>query len=404
VSALTVAVVGCGTGGPAAALFLSRAGHRVRLFERVAEPGSVGAGLLLQPTGLGVLQELGLAQGALSRGARVDRLDGRTLGGRPVLELAYASLDPRLHGVGIHRGVLFDLLVGAVRESAVSLETGTGIAGVDGDHLVTEDGTRRGPYDLIVVADGARSSLRPTLGLRHRATPYPWGALWAVLQDPELLFEDVLFQVYGDTRRMVGFLPTGQGPRGGPPLVSLFWSLPVGSEDGLLADGVDAFKSAVLAMVPQAEPLLAQVQEPKDLVMARYHDVRMSRFHTGRTVVIGDAAHATSPQLGQGANLALVDAWVLARAVASEPDVASALGRYERLRRPHLRYYQWASRWLTPVFQSSLFPVAWPRDLLMAPVCRAPFFRDLMLTTLAGVRTGPFSTLAESPARPLLSD
>lgn len=398
-STLDIAVVGCGTGGPAAALFLARAGHRVTLFERVQDPGPVGAGIMLQPTGLGVLRELGLAQGVLSSGARVDHLDGRTTGGRAVLDLSYATLDPSLYGVGIHRGVLFDLLLGAVRQSAVTLETGTGIARVDGDHLVTETGTRRGPYDLVIVADGARSALRPTLGLRHRADPYPWGALWAVLEDPDQLFADTLFQVYGDTRRMVGFLPSGQGPSGGPPLTSLFWSLPVGSETAFMAGGVDRFKAAVLEMVPRAAPLLTQVQSPDDLVMARYHDVRMARFHTDNSVVIGDAAHAMSPQLGQGANLALIDAWVLARTLASEPDVPSALARYERLRRPHLRYYQLASRWLTPVFQSHLFPVGWARDLFMAPFCRASPFRDLMLTTLAGVRTGPLSVLRDSPAQ-----
>ena len=398
-ASLDIAVVGCGTGGPAAALFLARAGHRVTLYERVPDPGPVGAGILLQPTGLGVLADLGLVEGALSRGAVVRRLDGWTTGGRAVLDLAYADHDPRLHGVGIHRGVLFDLFLEVVRHSPVVLETGVGIAQVGGDTLVGEDGQRRGPFDLVVVADGARSTLRSTLGLRHRADPYPWGALWAVLEDPEQLFGDVLFQVYGDTRRMVGFLPTGLGPSGEVPLTSLFWSLPVGSEDTLLADGVAAFHRAVLEMVPRAAPLLEQVQTPDDLVMARYWDVRLARWHTDRVVVIGDAAHAMSPQLGQGANLALVDAWVLARALAGTAGVAAALQRYERLRRPHLRYYQLASRWLTPVFQSHFVPVAWPRDLLMAPFCRAPFFRDLMLTTLAGTRTGPFGTLADSPHR-----
>lgn len=396
---LPIAVVGCGTGGPAAALFLARAGHDVTLFERVADPGPVGAGLLLQPTGLGVLEELGLLQGALSAGARVERLYGATPGGRPVLDLAYSALRADLHGVGLHRGVLFQLLFGAVTRSDVTLRTGVDIAAQDGEHLVDQSGERHGPFALVVVADGARSGLRGQLGLRFRADPYPWGALWAVLQDPDGAFDGVLSQVYGDTRRMVGFLPTGVGPTGGPPLVSLFWSLPVGTEDALLADGVDGIKGAIADLAPQAGSLLGQLRSPEDLVMARYWDVHMPRFHTSRAVVIGDAAHATSPQLGQGANLALCDAWTLDRCLRAAPTVADALVAYERQRRPHLRYYQWASRWLTPVFQSGLVPVGWGRDLLMGPVCQLPFFRDLMLTTLAGVQTGPFSVLQDSPAR-----
>jgi 2-polyprenyl-6-methoxyphenol hydroxylase-like FAD-dependent oxidoreductase len=395
--ALRVGIVGGGTGGPAAALFLSRAGHQVTLFERVENPGPVGAGLLLQPTGLGVLQDLGLRQGAVSAGARVTRLDGRTPGGRPVLALSYKALGPDMYGVGIHRGVLFDLLIDAVRNSDVQFVTGAEVTGFSDDALQLADRSQQGPFDLVVVADGARSTLRSQLPMRHRVDQYPWGALWAVLEDPDQLFKESLFQVYGDTRRMVGFLPTGQSPSGGPPLVSLFWSLRVGAEDALLADGVDAFKQSVRVLAPQSEPLLGQIQGPQDLVMARYWDVRMACFHTDRIVVIGDAAHATSPQLGQGANLALVDAWILSRCVGEQATIAQALQAYEKQRRPHLRYYQWASRWLTPVFQSSLVPVGWGRDLLMGPICRAPFFRDLMLTTLVGVSTGPFSTLRDSP-------
>ena len=68
---LDIAVVGCGVAGQAAAILLADAGHAVTIFERFAEPRPIGAGLLLQPTGLAVLRELGLADEALAQGARV---------------------------------------------------------------------------------------------------------------------------------------------------------------------------------------------------------------------------------------------------------------------------------------------------------------------------------------------
>ncbi len=102
------------------------------------------------------------------------------------------------------------------------------------------------------------------------------------------------------------------------------------------------------------------------------------------------AAHGTSPQLGQGANLALVDAWTLSDALAQHNDIEAALERYEHVRRGHVGYYQLASRWLTPFFQSHNRALPALRDAFMGPFCRLPLAGDIMVTTLSGVRCLPF--------------
>src|SRR5580700_9729004 len=122
--ALRVAVVGCGTAGAAAALFLARAGHDVTVFERVPEPGPVGAGIMMQPAGLLVLERLSLVERVLTRGSRVERLVCETTDGRSVLDLRYGALSEGLYGVGLHRGVLFETLYGAIEGSAVQLALG----------------------------------------------------------------------------------------------------------------------------------------------------------------------------------------------------------------------------------------------------------------------------------------
>jgi 2-polyprenyl-6-methoxyphenol hydroxylase-like FAD-dependent oxidoreductase len=124
------------------------------------------------------------------------------------------------------------------------------------------------------------------------------------------------------------------------------------------------------------------------LTFAAYHDVVMPRWHVTHAVLLGDAAHATSPQLGQGCNLALCDAAALADAVAAEPTVDLALASYTASRREHLGFYQLATRWLTPFFQGDLDVLGVARDLLMGPASRIGFVRREMVRSMAGTKTG----------------
>lgn len=167
---LDIAVAGCGPAGLATALLLHRDGHRVILFERFDAPEPIGSGLMIQPTGLAVLRELGLAETILARGARIERLFGRAAPSRRVvLDVRYAWLGGGGHfGIGIHRAALFDALYGAVQAANIAIETGRSIIGSEasgggGRALVFERGARAGPFDLIVDALG-----RPRRSLRRR--------------------------------------------------------------------------------------------------------------------------------------------------------------------------------------------------------------------------------------------
>ncbi len=390
---LDVAVIGLGTAGGAAALFLARAGHAVTLFERVPDPTAVGAGIMLQPTGQAVLARLGLLDRVLARAARVERLRAETSRGRLLFDLAYADLAGSAVGFGLHRGVLFATLHEAVRAAPLRLELGVSVEAVGtalgGRRTLTDAaGEERGPFDLVVIADGARSHLQAADGPRKRVRHYPWGALWFVGHDVAPEPGGVLRQVVRGTQRMVGLLPTGLGPGDGTaPQVSLFASLPVARFDAW-HHGFESWKAEVRALAPLAAPLLDQIERPQQVLFAAYHDVVMRRWHGEGIVHLGDAAHATSPQLGQGANLALMDAMVLADCLAEAGSKGEALAEYSRRRRAHLGYYQLVSRWLTPLFQSDLSALGWARDALMPLALALPPVRRLMVRTMTGTVTG----------------
>ena len=386
----SICVIGGGTAGSAAALFLARAGHEVRVFERVADPKPVGAGIIVQPTGQAVLARLGLLERVAARAAVLDRLWLRTPRGRTLVDLHYAAVDPKWFGLGTHRGVLFEALYEAAC-AEVSITTGVEIRKLrrEGTQhvLIDANGGEHGPFELVVVADGSISELRAHAGVTTRDAAYPWGALWFVAPDPDRVFTRELYQVAAGTRALYGVLPTGVGPSGDTPVVSLFWSLAADQLDAWRARGLDSWKREVLALDPRIAFVLDHITEPEQLTFARYRDVKMREWHDRGVVFIGDAAHATSPQLGQGANLALVDAMVLADAVAEAPgDAAFAL--YSRRRRRHLRHYQFMTRALTPFFQSSSRLHGWLRDWAFPIANALPPFRNHMIRTMAGVSLG----------------
>src|SRR5690242_14830191 len=142
---LRIAVVGYGTGGQTAALMLSGDGHHVEVFEQAPRLGPVGAGFLLQPVGQWVLWELGLLEAVLGYAAPVSRLYGETASGRPVMDMRYAELDPRLCGLGMQRAALFSLLDAAWTHGR-QLHCGVRIVEVDTERgaVVDAHGRRHG--------------------------------------------------------------------------------------------------------------------------------------------------------------------------------------------------------------------------------------------------------------------
>jgi 2-polyprenyl-6-methoxyphenol hydroxylase-like FAD-dependent oxidoreductase len=192
---------------------------------------------------------------------------------------------------------------------------------------------------------------------------------------------------------MIGVLPIGRLPGEQTELAAFFWSLRTDGYEAWRNVGVDAWRRRVCAIWPEVEPLTAALGHIEDLTFATYSDLTMRRTFGDRLIVIGDAAHCTSPQLGQGANLGLVDAMLLARCLDSAASLGEALASHAEARRRHVRFYQLASRWLTPFFQSDSRVAATLRDVAFGPMGRLPFLRGQMLATLAGIKTGALTRL-----------
>ncbi len=396
--ALDIAIVGSGSGGPAAAALLAEQGHRVGLFEQSPVQLPVGAGFLLQPTGLAVLDKLGCLETLLPQVARITRLYCRTKAGRALLDLTYSTLQDGLFGAGTHRPALLDTLLKACRSRGVVEYWGHEAMALSRDdkgrpYLHFKDKPSRGPFDLLVISDGARSRLRATTGIPHSVKQYAWGALWRIGRRLSDLDPTTLWQAVDGTRQLIGFLPTGTGD----DLVSLFWSMRADHFAQWRERPIAAWKREAIALAPQAEAFIDSAESPEQFREARYLDVSMKRWHTHRIAIVGDAAHALSPQLGQGVNLALCDAACLASRIAEAP-LDRALPAYTQARRAHTRFYQTATRALTPLFQSDAASLGYLRDGLLPIFLRIPWLQKQMTATVAGLKTGILSQMPLPPA------
>lgn len=299
-------MAGGGVGGLATARALALRGASVTLHERAAGFAEVGAGLQIAPNGMRALKALGLDAAfrrvALpSRGVRL--IDG--LSGREIVSLA-----PRASSWFVHRARLVDVLAEGAAEAGARLVMGSTL------------GPEGGDGGLLVGADGIRSGLREAIEGAARPRFTGQVAWRAVIRDPEVApFAEVFL---GPGRHLVTY-----------PLAGGLRNI-VAAEDRAdwTAEGWDqedtpmALRGAFARFPARVADWLAKVERVHLWGLFRHPVAR--RWTDGRRVLVGDAAHPTLPYLAQGANLALEDAVVLARALEGPGLAAYAAHRRTR--------------------------------------------------------------------------
>lgn len=354
---------------------------------------------MLQPTGLSVLADLGLLHNILALGNRIDRLYGEnSKTRRVVLDVRYDALNHGRFGLAVHRAALFSVLHDAVLAAEISIETSHDIMGVEtgteGATLFDRLGKMLGPFDLVIDCSGARSKLRKFSSEPKPPRELKYGALWASLDYVDIgLDKQALVQRYDKACVMIGVLPMGRQSAGGPEKAAFFWSLKPKDFEALRAKGLEAWKNTVLSHWPEVEPYLDQISSFDQFTCAKYGHRTMRQPYAERLAFVGDAAHCASPQLGQGANMALLDAKGLANALENCDTVAEALKGYAKARRSHIRFFQAMSFMFTPFYQSDSFVLPLIRDRIVSPLSRIPLAQKFLASMVSGTSVSPFQAI-----------
>ncbi|MFC7878926.1 FAD-dependent monooxygenase [Isoptericola sp. NPDC057391] len=340
----TAVVVGGGIGGLASAVALAEAGWGTTVLERAGELGEVGAGVALTPNAVAALGGLGFDDDAVAGlGPRTWATGTWDWHGRPILRLPG---DPGLRAAtalrGVHRARLHGALLDRARALGVEVVTDARVTTVaggapDGERAVVHhtDGAETAQArdaDLVVGADGVRSAVRAALFPARRPVYSGYSSWRAVV--PGLSAGPGLLQYWGPHAEF-GTMPVSGG--------ATYWYGYVRMPEGTRLD--DELGAADDRFRGWAEEVRRVISATPSEAVVR-HDVLhlpggLPRYARGRVVMVGDAAHATLPTMGQGAATALEDGVcvgrIVAAGVAAGQPLGAALAAYDAARRPRCR-------------------------------------------------------------------
>jgi 2-polyprenyl-6-methoxyphenol hydroxylase-like FAD-dependent oxidoreductase len=327
-----VHVIGGGIGGLAVAIALGQRGIRAQVHEATPELRPVGAGIVMPPNALTVLHRLGLADRVRNAGRELQRAEihDASAGRLQAMDVRDAERRYGYGMIGIHRARLHSILADALPSTDLLLDrTCVGIE-VRSDRAVAEfrDGSRV-EATILIGADGLRSAVRHSLfpGVAPRYSGQTSFRGIVRRHDGELDAGTVR-EIWGPGNRF-GYVPIGEGE------VYWFATYDASAGEGDGPQGMPSRLAERFAAYPAPVPELIAGTALDAITRTDMYDLpSLPRWYSGRAVLLGDAAHATTPNLGQGGAQAIEDAFVLANRLATDLDPIAAFEAFQRARQP----------------------------------------------------------------------
>ena len=321
-----VAVIGGGIGGLTAALSFARTGASVTVYEQAAALTEVGAGLQITPNGARVLDKLGIGKALAASGVTAEAVEPMdAISGKQIARFDLTQQSPPYRF--FHRAVLIDVLARGCEAAGVRFRLGAKVESVRPDGAIEIDGGVV-KSDLTVGADGLHSVVRPLMNKSGK--PFFTGQVaWRALTQVE--DAHAVARVWMAPGRHLVTYPIGNNRLN---IVAVQERSSWAAEGWHHTDDPGNLRHAFDDCGWQLKGILGDVEHVNLWGLFR-HPVAQN-WRAGTVAILGDAAHPTLPFLAQGANLAIEDAYVLARCCDEAGDLHAALKRYQELRRPRV--------------------------------------------------------------------
>ena len=333
-----VLIVGGGIAGLATAAGLSRAGIACEVIERTEAWAPVGAGIVLGVNAMKVMRGLGLADDVAARGARLGSGAITDAQGRDIGRTDFGLLEPELGPtIALHRAALHDVLLAGASGVPVSLGTSVERLESHDSHVDvrTTDG-RESRYDLVIGADGLRSRVRE-LAFGDVEIAYSGYTCWRlVVKAPFDRAE--MREMWGRGKRF-GIVPVGDDR-----VYCFAVANAARGEADPMEGRLERFRARFAEFGGQVPEILAALQHPEELIHNDLEEVADGPWFRGPVALVGDAAHAMTPNMGQGAAMALEDSAVLTLLLREGGPLPSALASYVARRNDRVRWVQTQSR------------------------------------------------------------
>ncbi|MCB1333046.1 MAG: FAD-dependent monooxygenase [Roseivivax sp.] len=328
-SAHTITIIGGGIGGLACALALRQRGAEVRVLEQADALSEVGAGIQISPNGFNVIRVLGLGPALEARSLRARAVSLRDYRrGSEVLQLNLRNLPPEQGYFFVHRADILDILANAVRDAGVKIrllqKVETVLPGSPARIVLSTGDTL--DSDLVIGADGLHSVARSALN--GTVAPFFTGQVaWRAIV-PNVTGHPVHARVHmGPGRHLVSY-PLRDGSI--VNLVAVQERQAWAEEGWSIPDDPRNLKAAFAEFDAEVHRLLEEVKTVYLWGLFRHPVAR--NWIAENVALLGDAAHPTLPFMAQGANMALEDAWVMARALSEGKSLEQGLTFYRNLR------------------------------------------------------------------------
>jgi len=326
-------IAGAGFGGLVAAIALAQRGWSVHVCEKTPAIRAEGFAIAMQPNMLRVLESLGLSERVVEGGLLIVRRETRNERNEVTMSL---------RGQGTHRVSrqhIVDVLAESATRMGVVIEADSPVVGADPAGALLLAGGRRLAGDIVIGADGVHSAVRDSLGLAVRRRQLGDGATRTLVsRSPQDMAEDATLgprtcEYWAGTRRVI------TSPCSRQDEYVVMSCLASDASGRAIPCDVPSWSTSFPHLSSLFERI-AREADPARMRWTNFETVQLPAWHAGRVAVLGDAAHATPPNLGQGSGCAMMNALALAVALDEHSDIEQALDAWERREQPLTEHTQ----------------------------------------------------------------